>query len=108
MTFSPPRWRSLSHPCRTAEAILEQPPVARRQNARRLFSEDRDAGEEGTLGPLDAARKIGERGFVGDVERRLDTAGSRDADEVHRAVGMARLPAGLGITSVVEHGGPPV
>ena len=82
--------------------VLQQNPVARRQDAGRLIGMDRDPGEERLLLLLHPTGEIGERGLLGDIERRSDAAGPRDTDEGHRAGGVARLHAGLCIAAIVK------
>jgi hypothetical protein len=94
--------RSTPPRSRATEPGLEVDPVARWQHARRLVGEDRNTGEEGAFLRLSAPGKIGERRLVGDVDRRRDTTGVRDADQIDGAVGVARLHPGLGVASVVE------
>ena len=78
---------------RAAEAVLQKNAVARRQHARRLVGADRDPGEQRGRRVGEAGGKLAQPELVADVERLLEAAGLRDADQIDAsAVWLACMP----------------
>src|SRR6266404_948863 len=100
-----PRWRlNRAKPERASDAVHDEGAVAAGEDALQIGAVDLDAGE---ARPAREVLQLGCEGLDlrhgGNGAYIRDPARLGDADEIDRARGVARLPAGFAIDLIVEH-----